>query len=148
MKLSTKARYAVMAMTDLVMKGGSSAPCALAAIAERQELPLAYLEQIFVKLRKHNLVISVRGAAGGYVLGRSPETITIYDIIAAVDQPLKATRCKEKSPTGCQKKGARCMTHDLWEGLGFVVEQYLKNITLASILENNRTIFFEGRQAC
>lgn len=148
MKLSTKARYAVMAMTDLVTQTGEQGACSLSFISERQGLPLPYLEQIFLKLRKQGLVTSIRGAAGGYILARPAENVRIYDIISAVDLPLKATRCANNSATGCQQKGARCLTHDLWEGLGFVVENYLKQITLADVCQKNRHIFFNSRQAC
>lgn len=134
MRLSTKARYAVTAMVDVALEEGSG-PVSLTAIAERQELPLAYLEQLFGKLRKAGLVKSSRGSAGGYVLGHQPKDVRILDIIAAVDTPLKATRCDHQSPSGCRATGKRCLTHDLWDELGAVVQQFLTRITLADVCE-------------
>jgi Rrf2 family iron-sulfur cluster assembly transcriptional regulator len=148
MKLSTKARYAVMAMTDLVTQASEHGACSLSFISERQGLPLAYLEQIFLKLRKQGLVTSVRGASGGYVLARPANDVRIYDIISAVDLPLKATRCGTNSPVGCQPHGARCLTHDLWEGLGTVVEQYLKGVTLSDVCNKKANLFAKRLQIC
>ncbi len=99
MRLSTKARYAVTAMVDVAMEEGGG-PVSLATIAARQELPLAYLEQLFGKLRKAGLVKSCRGAAGGYILAHKSADLSILDIIAAVDTPLKATRCNQASSVG------------------------------------------------
>lgn len=134
MRLSTKARYAVTAMVDVALEEASG-PVSLAAIAGRQELPLAYLEQLFGKLRKADLVKSSRGSAGGYVLVRKAEDVRILDIIAAVDTPLKATRCAHESPVGCRMTGERCLTHDLWEELGAVVRVFLTRVTLADVCE-------------
>ena len=134
MRLSTKARYAVTAMVDVALEEASG-PVSLAAIAGRQELPLAYLEQLFGKLRKADLVKSSRGSAGGYVLVRKAEDVRILDIIAAVDTPLKATRCTHESLVGCRMTGERCLTHDLWEELGAVVQVFLTRVTLADVCE-------------
>src|SRR5258708_31695216 len=100
-KLSTKGRYAVMAMVDLARHSGGN-PVALADIAERQEISLSYLEQLFAKLRRGGLVRSVRGPGGGYLLGRSMPELRISDVILAVDQPIRATRCALVSPSGCR----------------------------------------------
>ena len=132
MRLSTKARYAVTAMVDVALEEASG-PVSLAAIASRQELPLAYLEQLFGKLRKAGLVKSSRGSAGGYVLTRKPEDMTILNIIAAVDTPMKATRCEHESSTGCRATGEQCLTHDLWDELGAVVHLFLARVTLADV---------------
>ena len=101
MKLSTKGRYAVMAMVDLASTSKGQ-PVALADIAERQEISLSYLEQLFAKLRKGGLVKSVRGPGGGYLLGRGTEDVKISDIILAVDEPIKATLCRPNSSAGCR----------------------------------------------
>src|SRR5471032_814063 len=117
MRLSTKGRYAVMAMVDLAQHG-EGGPVSLAEIAERQEISLSYLEQLFAKLRKGGLVRSVRGPGGGYRLSRASGEIRIADIIVAVDEPIAATRCKPGSSIGCTGTTSRCVTHDLWEELG------------------------------
>jgi Rrf2 family transcriptional regulator, iron-sulfur cluster assembly transcription factor len=142
LRLSTKARYAVTAMVDVALEEAAG-PVSLGAIADRQELPLPYLEQLFAKLRKAGLVTSSRGAAGGYMLARKPEDMRILDIITAVDTPLKATRCEKESSVGCQTTGQRCLTHDLWEELGAVVQVFLARVTLADVC--NRRIIGMGR---
>lgn len=134
MRLSTKARYAVTAMVDVALEEGSG-PVSLAAISDRQELPLAYLEQLFGKLRKAGLVKSSRGALGGYMLAHKTSDVRIIDIIAAVDSPLKATRCDHESKVGCRVTGERCLTHDLWDELGAVVQLFLARVTLADVCE-------------
>ena len=134
MRLSTKARYAVTAMVDVALEEASG-PVSLTAISGRQELPLAYLEQLFGKLRKAGLVKSSRGSAGGYALAHKAENLSILDIIAAVDTPLKATRCEHESSIGCRMTGERCLTHDLWDELGAVVQLFLARVTLADICE-------------
>lgn len=149
MKLSTKGRYAVMAMADLA-SDGSGKPIALAEIADRQEISLSYLEQLFGKLRKGGLVKSVRGPGGGYLLARSPEEMRIADIILAVDEPIKATRCTPGLPHGCQSDHSRCLTHDLWEELGNQIYLYLSSITLGDVCERrilgtSRLLFHAGR---
>lgn len=134
MKLSTKGRYAVMAMADLAYHGNGK-PVTLADIAERQEISLSYLEQLFGKLRKAGLVASVRGPGGGYLLGRSASDLRVADIILAVDEPIKATRCTPGSPMGCHSHRGRCLTHDLWEELGNQIYLFLSAVTLADICE-------------
>ncbi len=132
MKLTTKGRYAVMAMSDLAFRG-QERTVSLAEIAERQEISLAYLEQLFGKLRRAGLVASMRGPGGGYRLALRPEEVRIADIIAAVDEPIKATRCEAGSPKGCVGHG-RCLTHDLWEELGHQIHLYLSAVTLADVV--------------
>lgn len=149
MKLSTKGRYAVMAMADLA-SNGSGKPVTLAEIAERQEISLSYLEQLFGRLRRADLVASVRGPGGGYLLGRPPSELRVADIIMAVDEPIKATRCTPGSPRGCHTHRGRCLTHDLWEELGNQIYLYLSSVTLADIcdrriLGTSRMIFSAGR---
>lgn len=134
MRLSTKGRYAVMAMVDLA-KTGHGDPVALAEIAERQEISLSYLEQLFAKLRRAELVCSVRGPGGGYVLARPAEDTRIADVILAVDEPIRATRCAAGSPVGCTGAKARCLTHDLWEELGNLIHLFLNSITLADVVD-------------
>ena len=134
MQLSTKGRYAVMAMTDLAGQGSERAVC-LAEIAERQQLSLSYLEQLFSRLRRRGLVMSVRGPGGGYRLARSPEETSVADVVVAVDEPLRATRCSgHGSAKGCMKGGVRCVTHDLWEETGRRIHDYLSSVSLADVL--------------
>lgn len=133
MKLSTKGRYAVMAMVDLAANANEK-PVALADIAERQEISLSYLEQLFGKLRKGGLVKSVRGPGGGYLLARGSNETRVSDIIMAVDEPIKATRCTPGQPQGCQSNRARCLTHDLWEELGNQIYLFLSSVTLSDVV--------------
>ena len=134
MQLSTKGRYAVMAMTDLA-RHGAARPVSLAEIAERQELSLAYLEQLFARLRRQGLVASVRGPGGGYRLARPAEQLNVAEVVLAVDEPLRATRCAGHAQAGgCMKGGARCLTHDLWEETGRQIHDYLAGVSLADVL--------------
>jgi Rrf2 family iron-sulfur cluster assembly transcriptional regulator len=133
MRLSTKGRYAVMAMADLARRqSGPGRAVALAEIAERQEISLSYLEQLFARLRRKGLVVSARGPGGGYRLAREAAETNIAEIVRAVDEPLRATRCGHGR--GCMMKGERCLTHDLWEDLGHRIEDYLASVTLADVL--------------
>ena len=134
MRLSTKGRYAVMAMADLARR--QDEPCravALADIAARQEISLSYLEQLFARLRRQGLVKSARGPGGGYRLAREADAVSIADIVHAVDEPLRVTRCQTLGP-GCMTKGERCLTHDLWEDLGGKIEDYLASVSLAGVI--------------
>lgn len=134
MKLSTKGRYSVMAMVDLA-RFSQGKPVALADIAERQEISLSYLEQLFAKLRKGGMVTSVRGPGGGYRLAREARDLRIADIVRAVDEPIKATRCKSGSPVGCARDRGRCLTHDLWEELGNQIYLFLQSVSLDDVCE-------------
>jgi Rrf2 family iron-sulfur cluster assembly transcriptional regulator len=133
MRLTTKGRFAVTAMIDLAMRQ-TRGPVTLAAISERQHISLSYLEQLFGKLRRHQLVSSVRGPGGGYNLARAPGTISVADIITAVDEPLDATQCGGKE--NCQDD-RRCMTHDLWERLNEKMYDYLSSVSLADLVAHN-----------
>ncbi len=133
MKLTTKGRYAVMAIIDLAAQTGEG-PTALAEIAERQEISLSYLEQLFAKLRRAGLVNSVRGPGGGYLLAYPSSRMRISDIILAVDEPIRATRCTPGSPQGCMGLAARCETHDLWEELGHQIQVYLASVSVADVV--------------
>ena len=148
MKLSTKGRYAVMAMADLGTNSNGR-PISLADIAERQEISLSYLEQLFAKLRRGGLVKSVRGPGGGYLLARDADETRIADIILAVDEPIRATRCTPGQPFGCRGNRSRCQTHDLWEELGNQIYLYLNSVSIGDviaqrILGSSRLIPSEG----
>jgi len=134
MKLSTKGRYAVMAMVDLA-SASHGAPVALADIATRQEISLSYLEQLFAKLRKGGLVKSVRGPGGGYLLAHPIEQTRISDIILAVDEPIHAVRCTPGEAIGCRGDRSRCLTHDLWAELSNQIHLYLCSVSLGDVCE-------------
>jgi Rrf2 family iron-sulfur cluster assembly transcriptional regulator len=142
-RLSTKGRYAVMAMVDLAFYGHGD-PVSLAEIAERQEISLSYLEQLFAMLRKGGLVKSVRGPGGGYLLTHDRSETRIADIILAVDEPIRATRCAPGAPIGCRGNRTRCLTHDLWEELGNQIHLYLSAVSLADVCER-RVLGTSGR---
>jgi Rrf2 family iron-sulfur cluster assembly transcriptional regulator len=139
MKLSTKSRYAVMAMVELSTHArlhGIQEPLSLSAIAKKENLPLSYLEQLFCKLRKKNIVQSHRGSSGGYILGNDPKDISILDIVNAVDRPVKVTRCSDKEGS-CQLSGEVCITHSLWDELETLIRKFLKTVTLEDVLTRN-----------
>ena len=134
MRLTTKGRFAVTAMLDLALRGGKN-PVTLAGISERQDISLSYLEQLFSRLRRHELVESTRGPGGGYSLGRKAEDITVADIIVAVDEPIDATGCGGKE--NCMgEDGGRCMTHDLWTSLNNKMIEYLDSISLRKLVDD------------
>ncbi|MGE0753561.1 MAG: Rrf2 family transcriptional regulator [Alphaproteobacteria bacterium] len=132
MNLGTKARYAVMAMVELSGKPKGK-PVKLAELADAQEMTVPYLEQIFGKLRQAGLVESVRGPGGGYVLAKKADSILIADIICAVEESVKMTRCESHINGGCMAENTRCATHDLWEGLQRHIADYLQSVTLADV---------------
>jgi Rrf2 family iron-sulfur cluster assembly transcriptional regulator len=141
-RLSTKGRYAVMAMVDLAQHSGGE-PLSLAAIAERQAISLSYLEQLFAKLRRGGLVKSVRGPGGGYRLAYHRDQTRIADIILAVDEPIRATRCRPGATLGCSGDKSRCLTHDLWEELSNQIHLYLSSVSLGDVC-NKRVLGTSG----
>lgn len=143
MRLSTKGRYAVMAMVDLASHGRGK-PVALADVADRQEISLSYLEQLFGKLRKSGLVRSVRGPGGGYLLARDATDLRVADIIMAVDESIATTRCRP-GPAGCHDDKSRCLTHDLWQELGNQIFLFLSSVSLADVCER-RVLGMSGHQ--
>ncbi|HWV90061.1 MAG TPA: Fe-S cluster assembly transcriptional regulator IscR [Burkholderiales bacterium] len=130
MRLTTKGRFAVTAMVDLALRQNRG-PVTLAAISERQHISLSYLEQLFGKLRRAALVSSVRGPGGGYNLAQPPASISVADIVSAVDEPIDATQCGGKENCHDDK---RCMTHDLWATLNEKMQEYLSSVTLADLV--------------
>ena len=137
MKLNTKGRYAVMAMADLALFKDNG-PTNLTDISLRQNISVAYLEQIFIKLKKNNLVKSVRGAKGGYVLEHSPEDIKISNIISAVDEEVKTLNCKKESKRGCNNKSTKCITHNLWDQLDQHINNFFEKIKLQDLVKKNQ----------
>ena len=140
MKLTTKGRYAVMAMADLALFKDSG-PINLTDISLRQNISLAYLEQIFIKLKKNNLVKSIRGAKGGYVLEISPENIKISNIIAAVDEEVKTLNCKKESKKGCNNKSTKCITHNLWDELDQHINRFFEKVKLQDLVKKNQNLY-------
>lgn len=134
MRLTTKGRFAVTAMVDLGMRHGSG-PVTLAEISGRQKISLSYLEQLFGRLRRRQIVDSVRGPGGGYCLARDMETLTVSEIILAVDEPIDATQCGGKE--NC-KDEEKCLTHDLWANLNQRIFDYLGSVTLRQLVDNQR----------
>ena len=132
MRLTTKGRFAVTAMIDLALRQNNG-PVTLAAISQRQQISLSYLEQLFGKLRRHELVESTRGPGGGYTLGRKAGEITVADIIVSVDEPIDATQCGGKE--NCHGDGNRCMTHELWAQLNAKMVDFLDSVTLQSLVD-------------
>lgn len=134
MRLTSKGRYAVSAMVDLV-KNSDAGPVTLASISERQFISLSYLEQLFRRLREENLVTSVRGPGGGYQLARPASDIVVSDVINAVNESIRTTLC-EDADRGCHQ-GSRCDTHQLWNSLGRYIYRFLDSITLQDVVDKN-----------
>jgi Rrf2 family iron-sulfur cluster assembly transcriptional regulator len=132
-KLTSKGRYAVTAMLDLAFHS-QAGPVTLSHISQRQNISLSYLEQLFTRLRKQNLVSSTRGPGGGYSLSRAADRIAIAEIIAAVNESVETTRCKGAG--NCQE-GRRCLTHDLWDELSQQIYSFLNDITLANLMDEH-----------
>jgi Rrf2 family iron-sulfur cluster assembly transcriptional regulator len=135
MRLTTKGRFAVTAMLDLALNAADG-PVTLAGISERQKISLSYLEQLFGKLRRRELVESVRGPGGGYCLARDPALVSVADIVRAVEEPLDSTQCGGRE--NCHDSH-RCMTHDLWEELNATVYGFLSGVKLSHLVEKQRT---------
>ena len=140
MKLTTKGRYAVMAMADLALFKDKG-PTSLTDISLRQNISLAYLEQIFLMLKNNNLVKSVRGPKGGYVLEIPPEQIRISNIISAVDEKVKTLNCKKESKKGCNNKFTKCITHNLWDQLDKHINNFFEKVKLQDLVKKNQTLY-------
>ena len=134
MKLTTKGRYAVMAMADLA-SFKDQGPVSLSDISLRQNISLPYLEQIFIKLKNKSLVKSVRGAKGGYELELSPDEIKISNIISAVNEEVKMLNCKKESKKGCNNKSSKCITHNLWDQLDQHINSFFEKVKLQDLIK-------------
>ena len=132
MKLTSKGRYAVMAMADLA-KNNVKEPISLTEISLRQGISISFLEQLFLKLRRNNLVQSIRGPSGGYVLSKPPEEIKLLSIINAVDEKIKTLKCSKESKRGCNHKSIKCITHNLWDDLEIHINKFFENNTLNDV---------------
>ncbi len=144
MKLTTKGRYAVTAMLDLALHDGNG-PVSLVEISERQDISLSYLEQLFSKLRRKELVTSMRGPGGGYSLSRGPNEIAISNIIMAVDENLDVTNCGNANG-GCHDKNKRCLTHNLWMDLSNRIQSFLDEISLKDMMDKKDVLEVATRQ--
>ena len=136
MKLTTKGRYAVMAMADLALFKDNG-PTSLKDISLRQNISLPYLEQIFIKLKDGNLVKSTRGAKGGYILEKPANEIKISNIISAVDEEVKMLNCKKESKKGCNNKSTKCITHNLWDQLDQHINNFFEKVKLQDLIKRN-----------
>ena len=137
MKLTSKGRYAVMAMADLA-SNAKNGPISLSEISIRQNISLAYLEQIFLKLKNNKLVKSSRGANGGYTLDRPADEIKLSNIIYAVDEEVKTLNCKKNSKRGCNNKSTKCITHNLWDQLDQHINGFFEKVRLQDLTKQNQ----------
>jgi len=136
MKINSKSRYAVMALADIANFNRQN-PVSLRDISLRQNISLVYLEQIFSKLKKNNIVKSIRGTNGGYVLTKDPEQIKLSNIFSAVDEKIKTLQCKRESKKGCNGKLTKCITHNLWDDLEMHINDFFDKKNLGDLLKNN-----------
>ena len=136
MKLTSKGRYAVMALGDIAIFD-SQKPVSLRDISFRQKISLVYLEQIFSKLKKNNIVKSIRGVNGGYVLAQEPKNIKLSNIFLAVDEHIKTLQCKKESRKGCNGRSSKCITHNLWDELETHINDFFEKKNLSDLLNNN-----------
>ena len=137
MKLTSKGRYAVMALVDLARFDNIN-PVSLRDISLRQGISLDYLEQIFSKLKRNNIVKSIRGTQGGYILSKNPNDIKLTNIFYAVDEKVKTVQCKKESKKGCNGKATKCITHDLWDELETHINSFFENKSLEDLINNKR----------
>ena len=137
MKLTSKGRYAVMALADLARFDNIN-PVSLRDISLRQGISLDYLEQIFSKLKKNEIVKSIRGTQGGYVLNKNPNDIKLTNIFHAVDEKVKTVQCKKESKRGCNGKATKCITHNLWDELEIHINTFFENKSLEDLIKNNK----------
>ena len=137
MKLTSKGRYAVMALVDLARFDNIN-PVSLRDISLRQGISLDYLEQIFLKLRKKEIVQSVRGTQGGYVLNKKAKEIKLTNIFDAVDEKVKTVQCKKESKKGCNGRTSKCLTHDLWDELENHINSFFNQKSLEDLIEGNK----------
>ena len=138
MKLSSKGRYAVMALADIA-KFEPNNPISLRDISLRQGISLVYLEQLFLKLKKNNIVVSVRGKNGGYILNKDPREIKLSEIFIAIDEKVKTVGCTKESKKGCNGKSTKCITHDLWDELELHINTFFEKKKLSDLTKTNQS---------
>ena len=135
MRLNTKSRYAVMALADMASFKANK-PISLRDISLRQSISLLYLEQIFLKLKKHNIVQSVRGSSGGYILSKNPNNLKLSEIFLALDENVKTIGCDKDSKKGCNGRSSKCITHNLWDELDLHINAFFENKKLEDLIRN------------
>ena len=135
MRLNTKSRYAVMALADMARFKGSQ-PISLRDISLRQSISILYLEQIFLKLKRNNIVKSIRGIKGGYILVKNPKQIKLSEIFLALDENVKTIGCEKHSKKGCNGRSAKCITHYLWDELDMHINTFFENKNLEDLVRN------------
>tara|TARA_B100000214_G_scaffold371510_1_gene348028 strand:+ start:2556 stop:2963 length:408 start_codon:yes stop_codon:yes gene_type:complete len=135
MRLNTKSRYAVMALADMASFKANK-PISLRDISLRQSISLMYLEQIFLKLKKHNIVQSVRGSSGGYILSKNPNNLKLSEIFLALDENVKTIGCDKDSKKGCNGRSSKCITHNLWDELDLHINAFFENKKLEDLIRN------------
>tara|TARA_Y100000590_G_scaffold227546_1_gene256847 strand:+ start:530 stop:937 length:408 start_codon:yes stop_codon:yes gene_type:complete len=135
MRLNTKSRYAVMALADMASFRAND-PISLRDISLRQSISLQYLEQIFLKLKKHNIVKSIRGSNGGYILSKNPNNLKLSEIFLALDQNIKTVGCDKESKRGCNGRSTKCITHNLWDELDLHINAFFENKKLEDLIKN------------
>ncbi len=136
MMLTTKGRYAIMAMAYMGRSNSLKKPCTLQEISDNQKISISYLEQIFAKLRKDGIVVAIKGPGGGYILSKPSKDIYLSEIISAANESIKMTKCDSHLEGGCTNKGVKCITHNLWDGLTKHIDQYFRSISLEDLCSN------------
>lgn len=140
MFLTTKGRYAVTAIIDIIANGNSNKPVSLAQISERHGISISYLEQIFLSLKKHKIVSAIKGPGGGYIINKDPDKISVVDILNAAGESIKITKCKNGKT--CTGKSVKCVAHSLWEDFEQKIANYLTSITMADIAKKKNFLDF------
>ena len=135
MKINTKSRYAVMALADMASFKANN-PISLRDISLRQSISLQYLEQIFLRLKKHNIVKSIRGSNGGYILSKNPNNLKLSEIFLALDENVKTIGCEKDSKKGCNGRATKCITHNLWDELDLHINAFFENKKLEDLIKN------------
>ena len=146
MKLTSKGRFAVTSLVDMAINSSGNEPISLSEISERQNISLAFLEQIFALLKKRELVKSIRGPSGGYVFAKDPSFIMVYDVIDAIDEELKITRCKDDQTSCLSTKKTKCLTHNLWNNLTNHISFFLNSISIKDVTDNSYESLFKFKR--
>ena len=145
MKLTSKGRFAVTSLVDMAINSTGNKPISLSEISERQNISLAFLEQIFSLLKKREIVKSIRGPSGGYIFAKDPSFIMVYDVIDAIDEELKITRCKSGETNCLSTKKTKCLTHNLWNNLTNHISFFLNSVSIKDVTDNSYESLFKLR---